>query len=77
MNEIEIRLAKLNGMQSELYEQEVTRLIRRRYSLSNELALSRQRDKKPEEWAEYNAYCEECKKQVKAEVYGEEITKEE
>ena len=71
MNEIEIRLAKLNGTQAELYEQEVTRLIRRRYSLSNELALGRQRDEKPEEWAEYNAYCEECKAEAKKEVYGE------
>lgn len=27
-----------------------------------------QRDSKPEEFAEYNAYCEECKKQAKEEV---------
>lgn len=25
---------------------------------------------KPEEWAEFNAYCEQCKAKVKAEVYG-------
>ena len=68
MTEIEKKFAKLNGTQAELYEQEVTRLIRRRYSLSNELALSRQRDKKPEEWAEYNAYCEECKRRAKEEL---------
>lgn len=74
MTEIEIQLAKLNGTQAELYEQEVTRLIRRRYSLSNELALSRQRDKKPEEWEVFYAYCEECKAEAKKEVYGEEKT---
>ena len=73
MTEIEIQLAKLNGTQAELYEQEVTRLIRRRYSLSNELALSRQRDEKPEEWEAFYTYCEECKAQAKKEVYGEEF----
>ena len=72
MTEIEIQLAKLNGTQAELYEQEVTRLIRRRYSLNNELALGRQRDEKPEEWEAFYAYCEECKAQAKKEVYGEE-----
>lgn len=71
MNEIDIQFAKLNGTQAELYEQEVTRLIRRRYSLSDELALSRQRDKKPEEWEAFDAYCEECKAEAKKEVYGE------
>ena len=72
MTEVEKNLLKLNGVQDLKYEDEVTRLIRRRYSLSNELALSRQRDKKPEEWEAYNAYCEECKAQAKKEVYEEE-----
>ena len=72
MTEIEKNFAKLNGTQAELYKQEVTRLIRRRYSLSDELSLGRQRDKKPEEWEAYDAYCEECKAQAKKEVYGEE-----
>lgn len=31
---------------------------------------TRQKDKKPEEWEAYNAYCEECKAEAKAEVYG-------
>lgn len=70
MTKIEIRLAKLNGTQAELYEQEVTRLIRKRYSLSAEFALGRQRDKKPEEWEAYNAYCEECKRRAKEDIYG-------
>jgi hypothetical protein len=67
---IEIELAKLNGKQDEAYAKLVTRLIRRRYSLSSELALSRQRDAKPEEWEEYDAYCEACKAEAKKEVYG-------
>ena len=25
---------------------------------------------KPEEWAEFNAYCEKCKADAKKEIYG-------
>lgn len=48
------------------YENTVNALIREKYTLSQELAILRQRDTKPEEYAEYNAYCEECKAQAKA-----------
>lgn len=50
------------------YEAEVERLIRRRYSVSAELAILRQRDTKPQEFAAYNAYAEECKTQARAAV---------
>lgn len=73
MTEIEINLSKLNGTQDDAYEQEVTRLIRKRYSLSDELSLQRQKEKKPEEWEAYNAYCEQCKAEAKAAVYGEGV----
>ena len=76
MTEIEKKLAELNGVQEEMYAQEVERLIRRRYSVGAEFALGRQKDKKPEEFAKYDAYCEECKQQARREIYGEEITKE-
>lgn len=67
----EKKLAELNGVTAEIYEQEVNRLIRKRYTLSQELAILRQRDEKPEEWQAYNAYCEECKAAAKAVIYGE------
>lgn len=47
------------------YNEEVNRLIRQRYTLSEELAILRQRDTKPQEFEAYNQYAEECKKQVK------------
>lgn len=50
------------------YEERVVELIRLRYDVNAELAILRQRDSKPEEFAEYNAYCEECKLQAKEEV---------
>lgn len=70
MTEVEKNLLKLNGVQDLKYEDEVVRLIRRKYSFSQELALERQRYRKPEEFAEYDAYCEQCKADAKAEVYG-------
>ena len=47
------------------YEEAVDMKIREKYSLSQELAILRQRDKKPEEYATYFTYCEECKAFVK------------
>jgi hypothetical protein len=44
----------------------INTLIREKYSESAELALLRQRDTKVAEFAEYNAYAEECKQTVKA-----------
>ena len=70
MNEVERKLFEMSGNQAEAYKQEVTHLIRRRYSLSDELALSRQRDEKPEEWEVFYAYCEECKRRAKEDIYG-------
>ena len=68
-----LRLADKNRSSSERSYQQaidsaIERKIRKRYSVGNELAILRQRDDKPEEFAEYNAYVEECKAAVKAEV---------
>ena len=65
MNSIEKRLSRLNGTVKTDYTEYVDRLIRRKYSVSAELAILRQRDTKPEEFAEYNAYAEECKARAK------------
>jgi hypothetical protein len=48
------------------YEQRVVNRIREVYSIDDELAILRQRDTKPEEFAEYNAFVEK----VKAEERG-------
>ena len=48
------------------YEEYVNALIREKYTLSQELAILRQRDSKPDEYAVYNEYCETCKTQAKA-----------
>lgn len=56
------------------YDELVNQKIRRKYSLSAELAILRQRDTKPEEFAEYNAYCEQCKEEARAELEKTEET---
>lgn len=43
------------------YDDFVDQLIRLKYSVSEELAVLRQRDVKPEEFEMYNTYCEKCK----------------
>lgn len=53
------------------YDNAIETLIRKRYTIGNELAILRQRDEKPEEFAAYTAYVEECKAAVKAEVEDE------
>lgn len=48
------------------YKERVESLIRERYSVADELGILRQRDTKPQEFAEYNAFAEACKAQAKA-----------
>lgn len=47
------------------YEQRVVDRIRARYSVDDELAILRQRDTKPEEFSEYNAFVEQIKAEEK------------
>jgi hypothetical protein len=51
--------------QTTSYDEAVDAEIRKRYGISQEFAILRQKDEKPEEYAEYFAYCEECKNHVK------------
>lgn len=47
------------------YGEKVNGLIRRKYTLSEELAILRQRDTKAEEFEVYNAYAESCKEEAR------------
>lgn len=47
------------------YDDAVNAEIRKKYSESAEFAILRQKDEKPNEYAEYYSYCEECKAYVK------------
>lgn len=47
------------------YDEAVNVEIRKRYTESQEFAILRQKDEKPDEYAEYYRYCEQCKNYVK------------
>ena len=51
------------------YDEEVERLIRERYTASQEFAIQRKRDVNTEEFQEYFDFCESCKLQVR-EMYN-------
>ena len=50
---------------SRVYGELVEHFIEQRYNVKQEIAINRQRDEKPTQWQEYNAYCEECKRVAK------------
>ena len=76
MDNIEKRLTDANDAVQGVYADLVTRRIRRRYTVSDELAILRQRDEKPDEYAAYYAYCEACKADARAEIEAAETPEE-
>ena len=67
------RLARKNeevkpGAIRAMYAALVNEKIRARFTLSEELAILRQRDTKPDEFAEYNAFVEQCKAEARGEI---------
>jgi hypothetical protein len=68
-----IWLANKNGVLPRLRKQLIVAEIRKKYDADDEMAVLRQAVTKPTEYAEYNAYAEDCKKRVDeyiAEVIG-------
>lgn len=59
-----------NISKEKLYANLVSKLIRERYSVDDEMAILRQKETKPEEWKEYNSYCEDCKAKARKEIYS-------
>lgn len=60
----------------ERYRHIVNERIRRRYDVNAELAILRQRDTKPEEFAAYNAFAESCKADAKILLVREKAERE-
>ena len=65
--------ARKQVLANEEYENKIVALIRQKYNVNQELAILRQREVKPEEFAEYNEYVEQCKKQVKNGIWANRI----
>ena len=64
MKAYEIELAKKNGTIERIRRGEIDRLIGMRYSIGDQIALLRQKEDKPEEFAAFNDYAEACKRTV-------------
>ena len=67
----ELPLTALPPYTEAQYDAAVSTLIRARYSLDAELAILRQRDTKPSEFAAYNAFAEQCKAQAREQLAAE------
>ena len=59
------KLAVLNGQIEERYHELIREKIRARYSVYDEIAIIRKKDRNPEEFAEYDAFVEQCKQEAK------------
>lgn len=72
--------AEFNAMVASIpqpsYEERIVMRIRAKYSVDDELAILRQRDTKPEEFAKYNEYVEQIKAEEKAKEPVEETIEE-
>ena len=62
---------ELEKKKEERYSSLVESYIRKKYSLSEELAILRQRDTKLEEFSQYYEYAEYCKSTAKNEMQNE------
>ena len=62
----DIKIANNAYLNNMTYDKYIVYLIRKRYTQDDEFAILRQKDRKPDEYAEYDAYCEQCKAQAKA-----------
>ena len=65
--------ARKQKQDNDEYENKIVTLIRKKYNVNQELAILRQREVKPQEFAEYNEYVEQCKEQVKNVYNYEEV----
>lgn len=70
MKKIDIILAQKNGVLNRVYADEVSRRVGERYTISDEIALIRQRDEKADEYQEYFDFVESIKTDVKNTISG-------
>lgn len=70
----DIKITETAYLKNITYEQYIVYLIRKRYTQNDEFAILRQKDTKPNEYAEYNTYCEQCKIQAKN-LFTDEVIK--
>lgn len=72
----ELALSEIPPYTKAEYDAEVERLIAERYSHGKEIEVNREHDTKPEQFAAYMAYIEECKAKAVANLTAKNESKE-
>lgn len=72
----ELALSEIPPYTKAEYDAEVERLIAERYSHGKEIEVNREHDTKPEQFAAYMAYIEECKAKAVANLTAKKESKE-
>lgn len=72
----ELALSEIPPYTKAEYDAEVERLIAERYSYGKEIEVNREHDTKPEQFAAYMAYIEECKAKAVANLTAKNESKE-
>lgn len=72
----EVSVADIPAYTKAEYDAEVERLIAERYSHGKEIEVNREHDTKPEQFAAYMAYIEECKAKAVANLTAKNESKE-
>ena len=72
----EVSVADIPAYTKAEYDAEVERLIAERYSHGKEIEVNREHDTKPEQFAAYMAYIEECKARAVANLTAKNESKE-
>lgn len=72
----ELALSEIPPYTKAEYDAEVERLIAERYSHGKEIEVNREHDTKPEQFAAYMAYIEECKAKAVANLTEKNEAKE-
>lgn len=72
----ELALSEIPPYTKAEYDAEVERLIAERYSHGKEIEVNREHDTKPEQFAAYMAYIEECKERAVANLTAKNESKE-
>ena len=61
----ELQMAEKNGNLEELYGEMVNDCVCKKYSFPAQISLLRQKDKKPDEYATFFDFAEQCKTEIK------------
>lgn len=64
----QIKLAYKNGLLADIKNNMIEAEIAKEYSIGSQIAILRQSGTKPEEYAEFTTYAEECKQRVKERI---------